>query len=149
MRYRCLSLLLGLFLSAVLAGCLSAPGSPTAGAATPVASATPAPPADRPTLTTHPEVIVPAQRATSYPPGIREPVNDAIADLSKRLGVAAAEITVLEARPSVWPNKGLGCPHPGVEYPQLQVEGVLIRLRVGDHEYEYHGGGGRGPILCQ
>jgi hypothetical protein len=36
-----------------------------------------------------------------------------------------------------------------VAYTQVQVEGLLIRLRVGKRVYEYHSGGGRPPFLCE
>jgi hypothetical protein len=33
-------------------------------------------------------------------------------------------------------------------YAQVQVEGVLIRLRAGQRDYSYHGGAGSPPFLC-
>jgi hypothetical protein len=33
-------------------------------------------------------------------------------------------------------------------YPQVQTDGVLIRLEANDVTYSYHGGGGRPPFLC-
>jgi hypothetical protein len=36
-----------------------------------------------------------------------------------------------------------------VAYSQVQVEGLLIRLRAQDHVYAYHSGGGRALFLCE
>jgi hypothetical protein len=82
-------------------------------------------------------------------PGLQRLVEQALADLAERLGLGAEQIEVLEAKAVVWPDGGLGCPQPGVAYTQVQVEGVLIRLRVGKRVYPYHGGGGRAPFLCE
>ena len=69
-------------------------------------------------------------------------------DLAKRLAINPSQIELVEAASVIWPDKSLGCPQPGLEYPQVQVDGILIRLRVGNNVYEYHGGGGRTPFLC-
>ena len=76
-------------------------------------------------------------------------VEEVRADLAGRLGIDLSEIAVLEAESVVWPNGSLGCPRPGMVYPQVQVDGVRIRLRAQDREYAYHGGGSRSPFLCE
>jgi hypothetical protein len=82
-------------------------------------------------------------------PALQSFVEPARADLARRLGVGAASIELIEARSVVWPDRSLGCPQPGVEYPQVRQEGLLIRFRVGGRVYQYHGGGGRAPFLCE
>lgn len=77
------------------------------------------------------------------------PVRLALADLATRLAVTADAIEIVEARPVVWPDGSLGCPQPGMMYPQVQVEGIVIRLRAAGAEYQYHGGGRREPFLCE
>ena len=71
------------------------------------------------------------------------------ADLAKRRGVAVDTIEVVEARSVTWPDPGLGCPQPGMAYKQVPVDGVLICLRVDGISFNYHGGGGRAPFLCE
>jgi hypothetical protein len=91
------------------------------------------------------------------PPPIPEPtdpgrarlVRQAREDLAKRLSSPAEEILLVELSAVVWPDGSLGCPRPGVEYPQVEREGSLIRLRVGKKLYRYHSGGGRAPFLCE
>jgi hypothetical protein len=87
--------------------------------------------------------------ASTVEPGMEDLVQAAVEDLSRRTGIAATQIQVLEARTITWPDAGLGCPQPGIAYTQVQVDGVLIRLQAGERAYEYHGGGRRAPFLCQ
>jgi hypothetical protein len=69
-------------------------------------------------------------------------------DLAARLGIATSDIEVIDAQAVVWPNPGLGCPEPGLEYIQVPVDGALVRVQFQGKVYEYHSGGRRGPFLC-
>jgi len=73
----------------------------------------------------------------------------AVQDLAKRLGVEPGEITVLRSVEVTWPDGSLGCPKEDMMYTQALVEGVLIVLRAGSREYEYHSGKGRPPFYCE
>lgn len=75
-------------------------------------------------------------------------VEFALADLSGRLGLDPSTVTVASARSLVWPDRSLGCPQPGMVYPQTPVDGTLIELLVDGRTYPYHSGGSRGPFLC-
>jgi hypothetical protein len=79
---------------------------------------------------------------------LRPLVDLAIADLARRLNVESTAITVVDAHAVVWPDGAMGCPRPGLAYPQVQQEGALIRLKAGGREYAYHSGGSRPPFLC-
>lgn len=74
---------------------------------------------------------------------------EAIDDLAGRLALPVERIEFLEFKSVLWPDGGLGCPRPGMVYPQVQQEGYLIRLRAGKREFDYHGGSRRGPFLCE
>ena len=80
--------------------------------------------------------------------GLQALIDKAIADLTKRLSISADQITLLAAKPVIWPDASLGCPQPGMAYVQVQEDGLLIRLQAGDQLYEYHSGGTRDPFLC-
>ncbi len=82
-------------------------------------------------------------------PTVGRLVTSAREDLAKRLQVDAKDIQLLEARDVVWPDTSLGCPQPGMVYPQILRDGALVRLRVGKRTYAYHSGGGREPSLCE
>lgn len=82
-------------------------------------------------------------------PGPLDPlVNEAVADLARRLSVDPARIERLEAVAVVWPDTSLGCPREGMMYPQVTQDGARIRLRVNGTEYRYHSGGRRRLFLC-
>jgi hypothetical protein len=76
-------------------------------------------------------------------------VEIAKADLARRRAVAPDTIQVVEVRNVVWPDRGLGCPQPGMAYNQVQVDGQLIRLESGGQIFEYHSGGSKPPFLCE
>jgi hypothetical protein len=78
-----------------------------------------------------------------------EPLEIAKADLARRRAVAPEAIQVIEVRDVTWPNRGMGCPQPGMAYKQVPVDGLLIRLESGGQIFEYHSGGNRAPFLCQ
>ena len=82
--------------------------------------------------------------------GLEALVAAARADLAELLGVAESEIDVVLAESIVWPDASLGCPQPGMEYAQVQVEGWRTVLTHGGTSYAYHGGGSRlDPSLCR
>jgi hypothetical protein len=66
----------------------------------------------------------------------------AVADLSKELGIPAANIKVALSEAVEWPDAGLGCPEPDMSYVQVITPGYRIVLQVGDKLYEYHTGDG-------
>lgn len=76
-------------------------------------------------------------------------VSEAIADLARRLDVAPEQIAVVSVEAVVWPDGGLGCPQPGMMYPQVLQDGLRVRLAVEGVVYQYHSGGRRAPFLCE
>jgi hypothetical protein len=83
------------------------------------------------------------------PPETEQVMRLAVEDLAGRLSVDVGEIGVLEVQEVIWPDSSLGCPQPGMAYKQVPEDGLLIRLDVGGHVYEYHSGGMRDPFLCE
>jgi hypothetical protein len=82
-------------------------------------------------------------------PGMQSFIDAATADLVERFSIAPDAIEVVSAQSVVWPDKSLGCPQAGMQYLQVQVDGFRIELRANNQLYAYHGGGGRGPFLCE
>jgi hypothetical protein len=82
-------------------------------------------------------------------PGLQPLIDAAITDLARRLSIDRSAIEVVSAQSVVWPDRSLGCPQPGMVYPQVLAEGYHIELRVNGQVYSYHGGEGRGPFLCE
>ncbi len=81
-------------------------------------------------------------------PASRALVDEARADLQRRLSVQADEIELLEFKAVIWPDSSFGCPRPGMVYTQVQRDGVLIRFSAQGRTFQYHGGSGRTPFLC-
>ena len=74
----------------------------------------------------------------------------AVADLSARVAVPHDEIEVVRAEATTWSDTSLGCPQPGMRYPQIPQDGARIHLKVGNQIYRYHTGGHRSePFLCE
>ena len=86
---------------------------------------------------------------TPLEPALQRSIAQAKNDLARRLAIPIDQVELVEAQSVTWPDKGLGCPQPGMEYLQVQVEGLLIRLRARGRLYEYHSGGDRPPFLCE
>ncbi|CAN5467380.1 hypothetical protein BH10CHL1_BH10CHL1_10620 [soil metagenome] len=70
-------------------------------------------------------------------------------DLARQLGVELEAIKVISAENVVWPDGGLGCPRPGMVYPQVQQDGMRIVLAVNGKQYRYHSGERRPAFLCE
>lgn len=86
-----------------------------------------------------PEPEIPAQKAL---------VAQAREDLARRLSIGPDAVVFVKLKEVVWPDGSLGCPRPGMMYPQVLQDGVVIVLRAEGRSYRYHGGPGRTPFLC-
>ncbi len=86
--------------------------------------------------------------STEIDQGLAPYVQQAVADLAGRLGIEAGGIATVSAAVVVWPTAALGCPKKGRQYAQVQSDGSLIVLRVGDVSYRYHSGDSTPPFLC-
>jgi hypothetical protein len=65
------------------------------------------------------------------------------ADLAQRLGVAAADISVVSVTARDFSDTSLGVPQPGQVYAQVITPGYVLVLAVHGQEYTYHGSGAR------
>jgi hypothetical protein len=118
----------------VLAGCGQAAGPPAA-SDTPTAAA--------------PEGHVSDKPSNGSDGPSRGVAADAMRDLSRRLGVDPAEVTVVSAEEVTWRDASLGCPRPGMMYPQVLTDGSRVVLEARGKRYEYHAGGRRSAFLCE
>lgn len=72
----------------------------------------------------------------------------AIGDLTTRLGVDSASISVVKAEAKTWPDGSLGCPQPDMSYTQALVEGWQVLLQHDERLFDYHAGDDGQPFLC-
>jgi len=77
-----------------------------------------------------------------------EQTRAACADLAQRLGVHPSDVVVVRVEEVTWRDGSLGCPQPGMAYPQVLTPGHRFVLEHAGRRYEYHSGGRRGPFLC-
>lgn len=64
------------------------------------------------------------------------------------MNVPAAEVTVVSGVAVIWPDRGLGCPLPGVNYPQVPVDGYQVVVDAGGQRLDYRGSGVADFRLC-
>lgn len=84
--------------------------------------------------------------STSSPSGLPAA---AVADLSRRLGIDAQDVSVVVDEEVTWRNSSLGCPEPGRIYGQGLVDGRRLVLEAEGREYAYHSDGTKDPFLCE
>lgn len=61
-------------------------------------------------------------------------------DAATRAGVAASAAKVESVLGVTWRDASLGCPRPGMVYPQVLVPGWRVRIVAGAKTYDYHAG---------
>ena len=96
-----------------------------------------------------PEKSVTEKTPSAGQPQGKGAVGDAVADLSRRLGVDTSDITVVSSEEVTWRDGSLGCPRPGMMYPQVLTDGSKMVLEYRGKRYEYHAGGRRSAFLCE
>jgi hypothetical protein len=90
--------------------------------------------------------------STPEPPQVSLPASiiDAIvADAASRTGAAPSDVTIVSSEAVTWPDRGLGCPLPGVEYPQVPVDGYRVVVSAGGQSLDYRGTGAGQFRLCE
>ncbi|MGH3355895.1 MAG: hypothetical protein ACRDOJ_08345 [Nocardioidaceae bacterium] len=75
-------------------------------------------------------------------------VTVAVHDLARRLEIGTDEISVVSVEEVTWRDGSIGCPKPGMMYPQVLTDGSRVVLETGGQRYEYHAGGRRTAFLC-
>ena len=97
------------------------------------------------------------KRSMTMPPAqldakLQAMVEDARADLLRRRErerLSTDDITLLRAERVTWRTSALGCPLPDRMYKMVLTPGVLILLRAGGHNFEYHSSLQGPPFLCE
>ena len=73
----------------------------------------------------------------------------AVRDLALRLNVDLNDIIVVSMQAVDWPDGGLGCPLPGLNYTQVITPGYKIRLDAEGQIYTYHSNTEMAFWLCR
>lgn len=75
-------------------------------------------------------------------------VQAALADASRRTGLAVETLQLLSASAVTWRDGSLGCPQPDRVYTQALVPGYRVRIRAAGQELDYHAGRRGAVSLC-
>jgi hypothetical protein len=109
----------------------------------PSATATPSP---RPGSPSGQTPVLPAVATSSAPTAApvggggapADLIGAMIADLSTRTGIDRAAVQVTSAEAITWSDGSLGCPQPGMAYPQVLIDGYRVVLTAEGRAYNYH-----------
>jgi hypothetical protein len=88
----------------------------------------------------------PSQAARMEP--LQSMIDQALADAARTTQREVSTLVVVSAGPVTWPDGSIGCPRPGMMYPQVLVPGYRIRIRAGGEVLDYHAGRSGAPFHC-
>lgn len=109
-------------------------------------SSTPSPQVSRfQTTDPLPSTAAPVGTATNLPEARLAAIR---ADLTTRK-VKADELKVVSVESVTFNDGSLGCPQPGVQYTQGQVDGMKVVVDVAGRSYDYRFGRTDTPMLCE
>ena len=128
-----------ILLVAVLAGCATGGGAPSAEA---TESARPKRSAPAAAVTTPSD-----EPMTGEVPG--EIMASLLVDAATRAGVPENAIEVVRAEATTWNDGSLGCPEPGMSYTMALVDGYHVVLEADGEELDYRVSGNGGFRLCE
>jgi hypothetical protein len=69
--------------------------------------------------------------------------------LAEELEISVDQIQVVSADPTYWSDTSLGCPQPGMTYPQVMTPGYRVTLIVGSDLYTYHTDTKQTVVRCE
>jgi hypothetical protein len=121
---------------------------------------TPGPDEPAPELDQHgpsgvpPSVLVPGPAAAQ--PGLPAPSRSAggrvvefvVAHAAEQAGVASVAVHVVSVQPVEWPDAGLGCGRPGMDFAQVITPGFLVVVEIGGTRLTYHTDATRRVVAC-
>lgn len=79
---------------------------------------------------------------------LQQMVRHALDDAARRSQRDVSTLKLVSADAVTWPDGSLGCPQPGMQYPQALVPGFRIRIQAGAQILEYHAGPRGQPFHC-
>lgn len=70
-------------------------------------------------------------------------------ELAQKLGLAPEAIQLVSVEAVEWSDTSLGCPQPGMMYPQVITPGFRVLLKAEEEMYEYHTDTDQFVVLCE
>lgn len=93
-----------------------------------------------------PEGVLPDSFIPENSPAV---LSNIVADMFARSGSKTDKINVIKMEAVTWPDGALGCPEPGMLYPQALVEGYWIILEIDGVRYDYRATQSGDYRLCE
>ena len=91
----------------------------------------------------------PAPATAAAPPSAPAPlIKAALDDAASHTGLPAEQLKVLDVTAVTWPDGSLGCPEPGLMYPQMLVPGFRITIEAAEKRLDYHLSKRGAVVLC-
>jgi hypothetical protein len=81
-------------------------------------------------------------------PHLQTLLQSALEDAGRRTRLDVSALSVVLAERVTWPDGALGCPQPGMAYPQALVPGYRIHIIAGNETLHYHAGRQGQPFFC-
>ena len=93
-------------------------------------------------MKTPPERQAAPDASVTVPAPLLPLLPDMLADAARRSGVASDRLRLASVEAVTWRDGSLGCPQPGMLYPQVLIRGwrVRIALPIGEPPLDYHVG---------
>lgn len=143
-------------LAGALAACGATPQAPAAQPPTAAPTAAPAP-TEAPPASVGADPAAAATAAAQAAAALggsglvvtQETLGAIFADLAGRVAAAPASFSVVTAEAVSWPDGSLGCPQPGMMYPQVITEGFRVVVEADGAEYAYHGDDRGQFVYCE
>jgi hypothetical protein len=133
-----------LAMTVVLAACsASTPSTTPAATTSPAPSLEPA--SDQPSELPGPSTS-PSTAGGTVSPAIIEAVK---VEIAKDAGVSPRDVTIVSADAVTFPDGSLGCPEPGMNYIQVQVDGFIVVGTVAGTTFDYRGSGATDLRRCE
>lgn len=67
----------------------------------------------------------------------------------QRTGAERQAVSVTRDEAVTWPDGSLGCPQPGMVYPQVLIDGYWVVLALGETSYDYRADERGRFLLCE
>ena len=98
-------------------------------------------------MKTTPERQAAPDASVTVPAPLLPLLPDMLADAARRSGVAADRLRVASVEAVTWRDGSLGCPQPGMLYPQVLIAGWRVRIALPIGEPLHYHVGARGQWL--
>lgn len=96
----------------------------------------------------NPTANAPPDAAATAPAAPEPLIRAALEDAARHTGLPVAQLRLIDATLVTWADGSLGCPEPGLMYPQMLVPGFRITIEAAGKRLDYHASKRGALLLC-